>query len=215
MQATLRHFADQGWLVLRPSYPLATDDYPTWQSAPQAVADACAWICEHAAELGGDPDRTVLLGDSVGGGLALNLANDLTSGTAAGPRPSTLVALYPTVDIEAVEGVTLFNAGGAARRYTGATPDSVPERYAAVSASRNLTPGLPPCLIIQGTADSFVPPKSVPDYADASRELGNEVSLMHVPLVNHAFDSQAAGLLGFQLSTTVAGQFLAGVLTNP
>lgn len=41
MPATLRWFSDHGWLVIRPSYTLATQGHPTWNTAPKQVA--CAW----------------------------------------------------------------------------------------------------------------------------------------------------------------------------
>ena len=74
MPATLRWFSDHGWLVIRPSYTLASKGHPTWDIAPKQVACAWAWSLSHAKELGGDPSRVSIMGDSAGGGMAINLA---------------------------------------------------------------------------------------------------------------------------------------------
>jgi len=52
MPATLRWFSDHGWLVIRPSYTLATQGHPTWNTAPKQVACAWAWSLSHVKELG-------------------------------------------------------------------------------------------------------------------------------------------------------------------
>lgn len=73
MPATLRWFSDHGWLVIRPSYTLATQGHPTWNTAPKQVACAWAWSLSHVKELGGDPSQVSIMGDSAGGGMAINL----------------------------------------------------------------------------------------------------------------------------------------------
>ncbi|MCF4007731.1 alpha/beta hydrolase [Corynebacterium uropygiale] len=74
MPATLRWFADHGYLVLRPSYELATPNRPTADTVRDQVFSAYAWCAKHAAEWGGDPQRLSVFGDSAGGGLAVSTA---------------------------------------------------------------------------------------------------------------------------------------------
>jgi acetyl esterase len=57
------------------------------------VVAAVRWIAEHASELGGDPDRIVLMGDSAGGNLAAAAAIDLRD--TDGPRIAHQALLYP------------------------------------------------------------------------------------------------------------------------
>lgn len=61
-----------GYLVFNINYRLAPQ-----HPFPAAVADACAayrWVCAHAREYGGDPERIVVAGESAGGNLALGVA---------------------------------------------------------------------------------------------------------------------------------------------
>ncbi|SQC30419.1 Lipase 2 [Rothia kristinae] len=168
MQATLRDLAQRGWLVVRPEYPLASPGRPTWQEAPRSLARSYAWVARHAGTLGGDPRRISVFGDSAGGGLAVNLADRIAAGTldgiddaAALPVPRAVVALYPTVDVAAVQRVRALGAGKAAEEFVGGTPAEPPERYQTLDARTWATRGDPPTLIIRGGADTFVPPDSV------------------------------------------------------
>jgi acetyl esterase len=66
---------------------------------PAAVldgVDAYAWACAHARELGADPSRIALAGDSAGGNLAAVVAQEARRRNL--PRPSLQVLLYPTID---------------------------------------------------------------------------------------------------------------------
>ena len=67
-------------------YPAAVDDYWT----------AVRWLAEHAAELGGDAGRLVVMGDSAGGNLAAAAA--LRARDAGGPDIAVQALAYPTVD---------------------------------------------------------------------------------------------------------------------
>jgi acetyl esterase len=66
---------------------------------PAAVEDctaALAWTAEHIGELGGDPDRLAIAGDSAGGNLSAvtaRLARD-----NQGPRLAAQLLIYPGVD---------------------------------------------------------------------------------------------------------------------
>jgi acetyl esterase len=66
---------------------------------PAALDDcqaATAWAAEHAGELGADPTRLGVAGDSAGGNLAAAVA--LRARGAGGPRISAQALVYPTVD---------------------------------------------------------------------------------------------------------------------
>lgn len=67
--------------------------------APTAALDAVTafrWAVEHAAELGIDPTRTGIGGDSAGGNLAAVTA--ILCRDQGGPRPAVQVLIYPAIE---------------------------------------------------------------------------------------------------------------------
>jgi acetyl esterase/lipase len=66
---------------------------------PTPVEDAYAglvWLAEHAAELGVDPNRIAVMGDSAGGGLAAGVA--ILSRDRHGPPIAHQLLIYPMLD---------------------------------------------------------------------------------------------------------------------
>ena len=66
---------------------------------PAAVEDCWAavqWVAAHAADLGGDPSRVAVAGDSAGGNLAAVCA--LKARDAGGPALAFQLLIYPTTD---------------------------------------------------------------------------------------------------------------------
>jgi acetyl esterase len=82
-------------VVISPSYRLAPE-----QPFPAGVEDcwsALTWVVEHAAELGIDPHRLVVMGDSAGGNLAAVMA--LLARDAGGPEIRAQVLIYPGTEM--------------------------------------------------------------------------------------------------------------------
>jgi acetyl esterase len=83
------------------------------QRFPAAIEDALAtfrFAVEHASELGADPARVAVGGDSAGGNLAAGVAQ-LTAADA-GPAPAFQVLFYPWLDLSSKrESYRLFGDG--------------------------------------------------------------------------------------------------------
>jgi acetyl esterase len=133
-------------------FPAAADD--AWS--------ATAWIAAHAAELGIDPKRLAVGGDSAGGGLAAVVAVMARDSTKL--RLALQVLVYPVLDLRAqsasysayAEGYLLTRAG--MRWYIAQyapTPDAVNDWR----ASPLLAPwvhGVAPALVIAAELDPLV-----------------------------------------------------------
>jgi acetyl esterase/lipase len=104
-RALFRHLAGQGHVVVDIAYRL----YPE-TDVPGMAMDALravAWVREHAAELGVDPERIVLIGGSAGGHLALLAAYGYDAPAIRPPelagadlRVRAVASLYGQVGLE-------------------------------------------------------------------------------------------------------------------
>jgi len=213
-----RWYANHGWLVISAQYRLATATDHTWNQAPGDVACALAWTARNAAQLGVDPNRLVLAGDSAGGNLAINLGYSAAAGTARPncggtvPVPAAVVATYPAVNPVSVydDNFTLGSVSGSAAlaEYAGGTPQQYPGRYKAISSSTYITGKAPQTLIIEPEHDSRVPPAGVYAFAGQARAAGVDITLATIPFANHTFNFYAAGTIGDQACLTITQNYL-------
>lgn len=150
---------------------------------PAAADDAEAavrWLAEHAEELGGDPGRLAVVGDSAGANLAAVTARRARD--AGGPSVRFQVLVYPVTDSHrddddaAIRWIWSSYTGEDARE-VDADPDATPLRAALA--------GLPPALVLCAEQDVLRPDGE--GYAAALKEAGVEVELRTVPGTTHGF----------------------------
>lgn len=99
----LRILAAEGYTTIGLNYTIGPEGvYPL---AVHQLNDALAYIDEHAAELGVDPDQIVLAGDSAGGQLASQMATLITN-----PDYAEIMDVEPALKAEQV-AATVLNCG--------------------------------------------------------------------------------------------------------
>ena len=165
---------------------------------PAAVDDAgaaTAWAIEHAAELGGNPARVGVAGDSGGGNLAAVVCQQLRD--AGGPTPAAQLLLYPNVARGAdfpsmrafgsVPYLSLSDMAWYTRNYVPRGVDIGDPRISPLE--RDLT-GLPPALVVTAGVDALH--DSGLQYAEAMRAAGGSVEVLDFPGLPHAFATLVA-----------------------
>ncbi len=153
---------------------------------PATLVDAATAV-DHVTRLADahplDAARTVLVGHSAGGQLAL-WAAARDRGPAGPPTVAAagVVALAPVADLAAA-----FEAGlgdGAAEDFLRRTPADGPDRYAAASPAAQLPLGTRQ-VVVHGSADELVPLDHSRRYVAAAAAAGDVVSLVEVPDTGH------------------------------
>ena len=177
-----------GALVASVDYRLAPE-----HPFPAALEDSWAallWAREHAAELGADPDRLAVAGDSAGGNIAAVLARRARD--EGGPPLRFQLLIYPVIDAamdtdsyeEAAYDYYLERQGMRWfwRHYLAgvdpATPDASPLHASDLS-------GLPPAHVITAQYDPLRDEGEA--YAERLREAGVAVTVRRHEGMTHGF----------------------------
>ncbi len=165
---------------------------------PAAFEDAAAaleWVGANAGELGGDPARIAIAGDSAGGNLSAAVAIHARDNT--GPKLCFQLLVYPAVDFAAdyasekenEEGpfLTLDTMNWFKAQYVSGDTDPSDARLSPLQASSH--EGLPPALVVTAELDPL---------RDQGRAYAKKLEDAGVPVTFHEYDGMAH--LFFQLS---------------
>ena len=180
-------------IVLSVDYRLAPE-----HPFPAAVEDSFAalnWAAEHAADIGGDPTRLAVAGDSAGGNLAA--VSSLLARDAGSPNLALQLLVYPcTASTPDSDSQQRFAEGYLLSRqsilwfyeqYLRDPADRLDFRYAPLLAE-NLS-DLPPALLILAGHDPLHDEGLA--YGERLRAAGNQVEIIDYPGMVHAFYSMS------------------------
>lgn len=206
-----------GATVVSVGYRLAPESPP-----PAQFDDAYAatvWTAEHAGELGLDPGRLAVVGDSAGGNLAAAVA--LAARDRGGPAISCQVLLYPGLDrdlgarsitecgdapILGRDDVLFFNETADCGLGLPHSPYRVP------AYAHDLT-GLPPAVVATAAYD---PIRDWGErYADRLREAGVQTTHTRYPGMYHGFLMRSDLLARGRLAVAETGGLLRAKFAHP
>jgi acetyl esterase/lipase len=183
--------ARSGWLAVACEYRLTPE--ARWPEHLHDVKTALRWMRANT-DLGIDPDRLVISGNSAGGHLALVAAGtpdrpelEGTGGHAgAGTSVAACIAFYPPTRLYS-------SSGGGDGRIVDMITDQPSEAVARQASPVDWAgPDFPPTLLIHGSKDEVVPLRHTERMYEALRDAGVSVDLHIYADQPHGFDAQPA-----------------------
>jgi acetyl esterase/lipase len=183
-----------------------------WPACLEDVRTAVRWVKARAGDYKGDPNRVALIGYSAGGQLAF-----MTALTTPDIRVQAVVGLAPPTDFEQ----DLPQRGGlskALQDLLGRPNEVSPESLVVIRGIgpiHHVKPGLPPFLIVHGSADKSVPIEQSIRFREKLRSAGVPCELVTIEGAPHrlaewsTFDAgyvdRIVGWLRSQLSSSNVG----------
>lgn len=178
-------------VVVSPAYRLAPEN--VFPAGVDDARDSLAWVVEHADELGIDPQRIAVMGDSAGGNLAAVVS--LLARDVGGPPIRAQVLIYPGVEMydrwpsedrnAEAPVLTSANMRAFARLYLGDGYGTEDFRASPIRAASHA--GLPKAFILTAESDPLL--DNGARYRDALVEAGVPVRYVEYDGAIHGFIS--------------------------
>lgn len=190
----MAHMAARGWVCVSVDYRIGRTT--RWPDQIVDVNTALAWVREHIAEHGGDPDFVAITGGSAGGHLAAlaALAPDEPDFLPRSGRPATIkacVPFYGPYDFDNRLGLHPPGEMRLVERLVVKVPlahDA--DRYERGSPLFRVHRDAPPFLVVQGASDNLVFPAESRSFVERLRETSRSpVAYIEVPRAQHEFDA--------------------------
>ncbi len=186
--------ASLGWVCVKPGYRLGAQAFP---DQLVDVKRALAWIREHGAEYGADPDFVIVTGGSAGGHLSALLALTAnrpeyqpgfehvdTSVTAAVP----LYGAYDLLDRNRVRPDT-SQMDFLSKRVLECAPDENRALWEAFCPYSQVHPDAPPFFVVHGRNDSLLFFEDARHFVEALRKTSRQhVAYAELPHAQHGFE---------------------------
>ena len=166
---------------------------------PAALEDArgaVEWVVDHASEIGIEPARVAVAGDSAGGNLAAVVCQ--LAQTESGPRIAYQALFYPLLDFTLMESPSRLQFGGGDFFLSNRDMEWFREQYlddVAQAADPRVSPlltgdlaGLPPALIVAAECDVL---------NDEGRAYADRLAAAGVPVEYRCFSGTIHAFMSF------------------
>jgi alpha-L-fucosidase 2 len=181
VQPLFKPLSDAGFAWFSISYRLI-NDIAQFGAAVDDVETAIRFIKSHAAQYRIDPDRIALVGESAGGQLAAMAA--LTGNAES--RVNAVVALYAPTDLAALAKDSKYVPQWIRDNVRGTPWEGlILARLRQLSPIEHVYRGMPPFLLIHGTADTLVPFEQSRAMCERMRAAGASCELYPVRGAGH------------------------------
>lgn len=191
-----RYFANRGAVGFCIQYRLVKANGNTVADCLADCKSAVRYIREHAAELGIDPDKIIVMGDSAGGHLASCLGtiegfDNPTDNLRISAKPNAMVLYNPLSDFTQSQFVKTIIGGAALDKKP--TPESLIPTKEQTELAKKLSPlynvrkNQPPTLVLHGTDDKVILPEQSVQFTEAMKKAGNKCELILLSNTTHAF----------------------------
>lgn len=190
----MSHMADRGWVCVSLGYRVSP--LHTWPDHIVDVKRGLAWVKEHIAEFGGDPDFVVVTGGSAGG--------HLSSLAALTPNDSSWQPGFEEADTSVVAAVPVYG------RYDWYSTNSRTRRefvtflerfvvkksfaenrqvYLDASSISRVHSDAPPFFVLHGENDTLIPVEEAREFVRELRRVAKApVLYAELPYAQHAFE---------------------------
>ena len=193
-QPLMTHLASLGWVCVAINYRLSPR--ATFPDHVVDVKRAIAWIRDHVAEYGGNPDFVIITGGSAGGhlcSLAALTPNDPEFQPGFEDCDTTVqaaVPFYGVYDFTNRDGVGRKDMRGFLERMVMKKKfDEDPDAFAKASPMDQVGPDAPPTFVIHGKNDTLVPVAQARLFVQLLREASHQpVVYAELPGAQHAFE---------------------------
>lgn len=181
-----RYLASRGMVAISADYRVKSRHQVLPATCVADAKSALRWIRANASRLGIDPARLAAGGGSAGGHLAAATAtlpglDDPADDRSVACTPNALVLFNPVLTLAPVDGLELkgFGERSTAERF-GCAPTEI-------SPTHQVRAGVPPTIILHGTADTTVPLATVAVFRDRMLAAGNRCELIVYGGQGHGF----------------------------
>ena len=194
-QPMFSRMASQGWVCVNADYRLSPR-----ATFPDHIADvkrAIAWVKEHIAEYGGDPEFIAITGNSAGGHLASLAAltwdvDEFQPGfEGKDTKVQACVSFYGVYDLLNRFGhwpkksITHFFERVVIKRRV----ENAEGMFELGSPIDQIRPDAPPFMLVHGKGDSVVPVEEARRFHSELRKKSNQpVVYLEIPDAQHAFE---------------------------
>ncbi|MBO0850116.1 MAG: alpha/beta hydrolase, partial [Pseudonocardia sp.] len=186
------YLAERGWVCVTVNYRLAPAQ--RWPAMIVDVKRAIAWVREHIAGHGGDPDFIAITGGSAGAHLAALAAltpNDPDYQPGFTEVDTSLAAAVPMYGVHDFTGGRQGLRALLEDKVIGTTYAADGHTWRQASPALRVGPQAPPFLVVHGSTDTIVDVAQSRRLVQALRESSVPVGYAELPHAQHGFDALA------------------------